>query len=577
MRATTPARDELRRRPRDSFSRRPEEQFQHQRRHSMLQGLMMQMPLQISALIKHADRHHGDVEIVSRRVEGDIHRTNYRQLHRRARQMANALDGLGVRMSDRVATLAWNGYRHLELYFAISGAGAVLHTINPRLHPEQIAWIANHAEDQVLFFDGTFLPIIEAIAPHCRTIKTYVAMLDKDKMPAASKVPNLVCYEDLINSNSDHYEWPSFDENVASSMCYTSGTTGNPKGALYSHRTTILHTYAIALPDSLNLSARDVLLPVVPMFHVNAWGLPYAAAMTGTKMVFPGAQLDGKSIYELFESEKVTVSAGVPTVWQGLLNHTETNNLRFSTMNRTVIGGSACPPAMIKLFQEKYGVQVLHAWGMTEMSPVGTVCTFKAKHTSLPGEQRTAVQYKQGRAVFGVDMKIVGEDGGELPWDGKAFGDLLVRGPWVVREYFKGEGGNPLRDGWFPTGDVATIDPDGYMQITDRSKDVIKSGGEWISSIEIENVAMSHPAVAMAACIAAKHPKWDERPLLVVMKKPNTDVTREQILAHFEGKVAKWQVPDDVVFVDTIPLGATGKMLKTKLREQFKDHKLPTA
>jgi fatty-acyl-CoA synthase len=542
----------------------------------MLQGLMMQIPLLISSLIKHADRHHGDTEIVSRRVEGDIHRTTYRELHRRSRQMANALAGLGIRMSDRVATLAWNGYRHMELYYAVSGSGAVLHTINPRLHPEQIAWIANHAEDQALFFDLTFLPIIEAIAPHCRTIRHYVAMIDKDRMPAASKV-NLLCYEDLINSYSDAFEWPQFDENQASSLCYTSGTTGNPKGALYSHRSTILHTYAIALPDSLSLSARDVVLPVVPMFHVNAWGLPYAATMTGAKMVMPGAQLDGKSLYELFEQEKVTLSAGVPTVWQGLLAHTESNNLKFSTMNRTVIGGSACPPAMIKLFQEKYGVQVLHAWGMTEMSPVGTVGTLKAKHLTLPPAQREAVQQKQGRVVYGVDMKIVGDDGGELPWDGKAFGDLMVRGPWVVREYFKGEGGNPLKDGWFPTGDVSTIDPDGYMQITDRSKDVIKSGGEWISSIDIENIAMAHPAVAMAACIAAKHPKWDERPLLVVVKKPNAEVTREQLLAHYEGKVAKWQIPDDVVFVDSIPLGATGKMLKTKLREQFKDYRLPTA
>jgi fatty-acyl-CoA synthase len=540
----------------------------------MLQGLMMQNPLLISSLIRHADRHHGDTEIVSRRVEGDIHRCTWSDLHRRARQMANALAGLGIRDGDRVATLAWNGYRHLELYFAVSGSGGVLHTINPRLHPEQIAWIANHAEDQVLFFDLTFLPIIEAISAHCKTIKHFVAMVDKAKMPTGAKT-NLLCYEDLANANSDRFEWPQFEENTASSLCYTSGTTGNPKGALYSHRSTLLHTFAIALPDSLNLSARDSLLPVVPMFHVNAWGLPYAAAMVGAKLVMPGGQLDGKSLYELFESEKVTLSAGVPTVWQGLLAHTESNNLRFSTMNRTVIGGSACPPSMIKLFQDKYGVQVLHAWGMTEMSPVGTVGTLKGKEASLSAEQRLALQSKQGRAVFGVDFKIVGDDGGELPWDGKAFGDLLVQGPWVIREYFKGEGGNPLKNGWFPTGDVSTIDAAGYMQITDRSKDVIKSGGEWISSIDIENVAMSHPAVAMAACIAARHPKWDERPLLVVMRKAGADVTREQILAHFEGKVAKWQVPDDVVFTESIPLGATGKMLKNKLREQFKDHKLP--
>jgi fatty-acyl-CoA synthase len=542
-----------------------------------MHGLMMDTPLLISSLITHADRHHGDTELVSRRVEGDIHRTTYRQLHQRARQMANALSGLDIRAGDRVATLAWNGYRHMELYFAVSGSQAVLHTINPRLHPEQIAWIANHAEDKLLFFDLTFLPIIEAIAAHCRTMRGYVAMIDRDKMPKESKVKDLICYEDLIDKHSDRYEWPQFDENTASSLCYTSGTTGNPKGALYSHRSTLLHTYAGALPDALNISARDTLLPVVPMFHVNAWGLPYMAAMNGTRMVFPGGQLDGKSLYELFENERVTLSAGVPTVWQGLLAYTEANNLKFSTMNRTVIGGAACPPTMLRLFQEKYGVHVLHAWGMTEMSPLGTACTLKAAHDRASGEERFAVQCKQGRAIFGVDMKIVGDDGGDLPWDGKAFGDLLVRGPWIVREYFKGEGGNPLKNGWFPTGDVSTIDPQGYMQITDRSKDVIKSGGEWISSIEIENVALTHPAIAMAACIAAKHPKWDERPLLVAVKKPNAEVTRDQLLAHYKERVAKWQIPDDVVFVESIPLGATGKMLKNKLREQFRDYKLPTA
>ena len=545
----------------------------------MLHGLMMDAPLLISGLIEHADRHHGETEIVSRRVEGDIHRCTYRQLHRRSRQMANALAALDVRPSDRVATLAWNGYRHLELYFAVSGSGAVLHTINPRLHPEQIAWIANHAEDKLLFFDLTFLPIIEAIAPHCRTMKRFVAMVDRAKMPAASRV-ELACYEDLIDTHSDRYTWPTFDERAASSLCYTSGTTGNPKGVLYSHRSTLLHAYAAVAPDALNLSSRDTVLPVVPMFHVNAWGLPYSSPMVGAKMVMPGPNLDGKSLHDLFEAERVTVSAGVPTVWQGLLAHTEANGLKFSTMNRTVIGGSACPPAMTRLFEDKYGVQVLHAWGMTEMSPLGTVCSFKAKHEALGTEEQRALQAKQGRVIFGVDMKIVGEDGGELPWDGRAFGNLLVRGPWVLKEYFKGEGGNPLQAdeagrGWFPTGDVVTVDGDGYMLITDRTKDVIKSGGEWISSIEIENIAVAHPAVAMAACIAARHPKWDERPLLVVMRKPGAEVTREQLIAFYEGKVAKWQAPDDVVFVDSIPLGATGKMLKNRLREQFKDYRLP--
>ena len=545
----------------------------------MLHGLMMQMPLLIAALIEHADKHHGDVEVVSRRCEGDIHRYTYKDVHRRARQMANALDTLGVKRSDRVATLAWNGHRHLELYYAVSGSGAVLHTINPRLHPEQIAWIANHAEDQYLFFDLTFLPIIEAIAPLCRTMKGYVAMTDKAHMPE-SKV-ELLCYEDLLNKHSDRYVWPEFDENLASSLCYTSGTTGHPKGVLYSHRSTLLHSFAAAMPDALNLSARDTILPVVPMFHVNAWGLPYAVPMVGGKLVLPGPKLDGPSLYELFEAEGVTCSGGVPTVWQGLLAHTEANNLRFSTMRRTVIGGSACPPAMLHLFQDKYGVQVLHAWGMTEMGPLGTAGTLKGKHARQSKEERLAVQYKQGRVVFGVDMRIVGDDGGDLPWDDKAFGDLLVRGYSVLRRYFK-ETHDALSEdvdgrGWFATGDVATIDPDGYMHITDRSKDVIKSGGEWISSIDLENIAMSHPAVAMAACISIRHPKWDERPMLVVVKRPNAEVTREQLLAHYEGKVAKWQVPDDVVFVDSIPLGATGKMLKTRLREQFKDHTLPTA
>ncbi len=547
----------------------------------MLHGLMMDVPLLISSLIEHADRHHGDAQVVSRRVEGDLHRCTWRQLHARARQMANALAAHDIRQSDRVATLAWNGYRHLELYFAVSGSGAVLHTINPRLHPEQIAWIVNHADDRLLFFDLTFLPIVEAIAPLCRNVRGFVAMIDRDRMPAQAKV-DLLCYEDLVDSHPDRFSWPQFDERLASSLCYTSGTTGNPKGVLYSHRSTLLHAYAEVAPDALGLSSRDTVLPVVPMFHVNAWGLPYASPMAGAKMVMPGPNLDGRSLYELFEAEGVTVSAGVPTVWQGLLAHTEANGLKFSTMKRTVIGGSACPPAMTRLFEEKYGVRVLHAWGMTEMSPLGTVCSFKARHEAMGEADRRALQAKQGRVIFGVDMRIVGEDGGELPWDGSACGNLLVRGPWVLREYFKGDGGNPLQaDGqgreWFPTGDVVTIDADGYMHITDRTKDLIKSGGEWISSIEIENIAVAHPAVAMAACIAAPHPKWDERPLLVVMRKPGAALTRDELLAFYEGKVPRWQVPDDVVFVDSIPLGATGKMLKNRLREQFRDYRLPGA
>jgi 3-(methylthio)propionyl---CoA ligase len=539
-------------------------------------GLMQSQPLLISSLIEFADKHHSDTEIVSRRVEGDMHRYTWSDVAKRSRQVANALDGMKLGFSDRVATLAWNGYRHLELYFGVSGSGRVLHTLNPRLHPDQVVWIANHAEDQVLCFDMSFLPLVQAVHARCTTIKHYVAMCDADKLPADSGIPNLISYEAWMGKQSTSYAWPEFDENSASSMCYTSGTTGNPKAALYSHRSTTLHAYAAALPDVMCLSARDSVLPVVPMFHVNAWGIPYSAALTGCKLVFPGPALDGKSIYELLESEKVSYAAGVPTVWQMLLSHMKPAGLKFSTLKRTVIGGSACPPAMIHAFQEDYGVEVLHAWGMTEMSPLGTLCTLKNKHLSLPKDEQMKIRLKQGRAIYGVDMKIIGEDGQEQVHDGKAFGDLLVKGPWVVREYFKGEGGNPLTaDGWFPTGDVATIDPDGFMQITDRSKDVIKSGGEWISSIEIENIAMAHPAVLMAACIGMPHPKWDERPIVAVVKRPGMDVTRDELIKFYDGKTAKWQMPDDVVFVDVIPLGATGKMLKTRLREQLKDYKLP--
>ena len=539
-------------------------------------GLMQSHQLLISSLIDFAERHHGDAEVVSRRVEGDIHRYTYKDVAARSRQVANALDRLQLAFSDRVATLAWNGYRHLELYFGVSGTGRVLHTLNPRLHPDQVAWIANHAEDQVLCFDLSFLPIIKAVHARCTTIKHYIALCDADKLPNDTGIPGLQSYEAWIGVQPSSNTWPSFDENSASSMCYTSGTTGNPKAALYSHRSTMLHAFAVALPDSLSLSARECIMPVVPMFHVNAWGLPYAAAMTGAKMVFPGPAMDGKSIYELIESEGVLCAAGVPTIWQMMLTHMETNGLRFNTLKRTVIGGSACPPAMISTFNEKYGVEVIHAWGMTEMSPLGTACILKSKHLALSAEEKMKVRLKQGRGIFGVDMKIVDAEGKELPWDGKAYGDLLVKGPWIISDYFKGEGGSPLVDGWFPTGDVATIDADGYMQITDRSKDVIKSGGEWISSIDVENIAMAHPGVAMAACIGMKHPKWDERPIVAVVKKPGAEVTREELIAFYEGKTAKWQIPDDVVFVDAIPLGATGKMMKTRLREVLKDYKLPS-
>lgn len=511
-------------------------------------------------------------------MEGDIHRYTYRDLARRSRQLANTLDGLGLQPGDRVASLAWNGYRHMEMYFGVSGSGRVLHTVNPRLHPDQVAWIINHAEDRVMCFDLTFLPIIQAVHAKCPTVRQWVALCDADRLPADSGIPGLVSYEAWIAGQSDQYQWPEFDENTASSMCYTSGTTGNPKAVLYSHRSTTLHAYAAALPDVMCISARDSVLPVVPMFHVNAWGIPYSAALTGCKLVFPGPALDGKSLFELIEAEGVTYAAGVPTVWQMLLGHIKPNGLRFSTLKRTVIGGSACPPAMITAFQDDFGVEVLHAWGMTEMSPLGTLCTLKNKQLQLPKDEQMKILQKQGRAIYGVDMRIVDSDGTDQPWDGKSYGDLLVRGPWIVDSYFKGE--SPLvKDaqgrGWFPTGDVATIDPDGFMQITDRSKDVIKSGGEWISSIDIENIAMAHPAVAMAACIGMPHPKWDERPIVAVAKKPGAEVTREELLKFYEGKTAKWQIPDDVVFVDAIPLGATGKMLKTRLREQLAGYRLP--
>ena len=541
-------------------------------------GLMQDQPLLISSLIEFAERHHGEGEIVSRRSEGDVHRTTYCRLAARARRVANALDALPLQFSDRVATLAWNGYRHMELYFGVSGSGRVLHTINPRLPPAQIAWIMNHAEDQVLCFELGFLPLVQAVHAQCPAVKKWVVLCDADHLPQGSGVPGLVSYEDWIGAALDTYVWPQFDENTASSLCYTSGTTGDPKGVLYSHRSTTLHAYAAALPDVMGISSRDAVLPVVPMFHVNAWGIPYSAALTGCKVVFPGPAMDGKSLYELMEAEGVTYAAGVPTIWQMLLSYVGAQGLKFSTLKRTVIGGSACPPAMITAFQEGYGVEVLHAWGMTEMSPLGTLCTLKNRQLALPQQEQNKILQKQGRAIYGVDMKIIDSQGAELPWDGHTYGDLLVRGPWILASYFKG--GSPLvKDaegrGWMPTGDVATIDADGFMQITDRSKDVIKSGGEWISSIDIENIAMGHPAVAMAACIGMPHPKWDERPIVVVSLKPGALLAREELLQFYEGKTARWQVPDDVVFVDAIPIGATGKMLKMKLREQLQDYVLP--
>jgi 3-(methylthio)propionyl---CoA ligase len=545
-----------------------------------LMGQMMQMPLTISSLITHAARHHGDTEIVSKRVEGDLHRTTWAETELRSRKLAQAFARLGLTAGERVGTLAWNGYRHLEIYYGSSGSQLVCHTVNPRLFPEQIAWIIGDAEDQVLCFDLTFLPLVEKLAPALKTVKHFILMTDRAHMPAQTAIPGLLCHEELVEAEDGRYAWPEFDENTASSICYTSGTTGNPKGAVYSHRSTVLHAYAAALPDAMDLAARDTVLPVVPMFHVNAWGIPYAAALTGCRLVFPGPHLDGKSLYELFESERVSFSAGVPTVWLGLLTYVKQNNLKFSTFKRTVIGGSACPPAMIRTLEDDFGIEVIHAWGMTELSPLGTLARLKSKHDGLSGEARRHILEKQGKVIYGIDMAIVGDDGKALAWDGKTSGDLVVRGPWVIRQYFK-QPGSPLQrvegQEWFPTGDVAAIDADAYMQITDRSKDVIKSGGEWISSIDLENIAMAHPAVHEAAAIACCHPKWDERPLLVVVKKPDAQLSREELLAFFEGRIAKWQIPDDVAFVTEIPHTATGKMQKLKLREQFKDYKLPSA
>lgn len=540
-------------------------------------GLIQDRPLLISSQIEYAGQYHGDVEIVSRSIEGPIHRTNYREVNLRAKKLAQALQRAGVEFGDRVGTLAWNGYRHLEIYFGVSGMGSVCHTINPRLFPEQVTYIANHAEDTVIFTDLTFVPLLEAIAGHLPSVKAFIIMTDEAHMPETA-LPNVLCYETIVEAEDGDYEWPVFDEMTASSLCYTSGTTGNPKGVLYSHRSTVLHSYCVCTNDGLGVCNQDSILPVVPMFHANAWGIPYAAAMSGAKMVMPGSAMDGQSIYELMEAEGVTLSAGVPTVWLMLLGYIKEKGLKFSSMTRTVIGGSAAPRSMIETFVKDYGVNVVHAWGMTEMSPLGTTGNLLKKHQDLPENEQIDIRLKQGRVVFGVDLKIVDDEDNELPHDGVAFGRLLVRGPWITSGYFKAEGGNVIdKDGWFDTGDVATLDADGYMQITDRSKDVIKSGGEWISSIDVENEAVGCPGIVEAAVIAVPHPKWDERPLVIAVKEAGHAVSRDDVIAHLANTLAKWQLPDDVVFVDELPHTATGKLLKTKLREQFKDYKLPTA
>ncbi len=544
-----------------------------------MQHGMQRHPLIISSLIKHAESVAGDSEIVSRLVEAGTefhtHRYTYTDAHRRCRQLASALVRMGISSSDRIATLAWNTHRHFELYFGVSGMGAIIHTVNPRLFPEQLIYIINHAEDKVLFFDLTFAPLLAKLAPSLPSIRTYVALTDRANCPAIPGI-EVICYEDLIAAENDRFDWPPLDENLPSSLCYTSGTTGHPKGVLYAHRTTLLHTYAAMSADAFCLTSRDSVLPVVPMFHVNAWGLPYICAATGAKLVLPGHALDGASLYRLFEEEGVTMSAGVPTVWMGLLNHVRSKGLKFSTFRETVIGGSACPSAMIDAFEDEFGVTVLHAWGMTELSPLGSMCRLKAKHLDLPKPARRAIQAKQGKPIFGVEMKIIDAEGRALPHDDQAFGELMVRGPWVIERYFREEK-SALTNGWFSTGDVARIDADGYLTITDRSKDVIKSGGEWISSIDIENLAMAHPAVAEAAVIAVPHPKWDERPLLVIVPRAGMTLTREEMLDHLTGKIAKWWMPDDVVFATELPHTATGKVLKTALRETYKNYTLPMA
>ena len=542
-----------------------------------MQGLMMDRPLMISSIIDHAALYHGDTQVVSRSIEGPIHRYTYRDVGARARQVAGALATLGVKPGDRIGTVAWNGYRHLELYYGVSGMGAVLHTINPRLFPEQLVYIVNHAEDSHLFVDLTFVPLLEKLADQFETVKSFVIMTDEAHMPDTT-LDDVVCYETLIGAESPDYVWPEFDEHLASSLCYTSGTTGNPKGTLYSHRSTVLHAMAACASDVLGLSCRDTSLSIVPMFHANAWSLPYAAPMCGGKLVFPGARLDGASVYELIDSESVNFSAGVPTVWLMLLEYLAQSGHRLDGVSRVVCGGSALPRSMTKTFEEKYGVRMIQAWGMTEMSPLGTVGTFKRGMEELPAEQRYDIQAKQGRCVYGVEMKIVDEGGTELPRDGTAFGQLMVRGPWVARSYFRDEGGDVLDDdGWFPTGDVATLDAEGFMQIVDRTKDVIKSGGEWISSIDLENAAVGHPEVAEACVIGISHPKWDERPLLLIVRSDGSTLDKDGVLSFLTDKIATWWMPDDVLFVDELPHTGTGKLYKSVLREEYKDYVLPTA
>ena len=539
-------------------------------------GLMQRQPLLISTLLKHAERHHANAEVISQTGLGVIHRSTWSETERRARRLVRVLQGLGIKPHDRVGTLAWNDHRHLETYYAASGMQAICHTINPRLSADDISYIVNHAEDSVLFADPGFAPLVCSIATKiANSVRAVVMLTDAAGMPSI-ELPagmRLLCYDDLLEAADDDYVWPEFDENTASALCYTSGTTGRPKGVLYSHRSTFLHAYAIALPDVLDMRSTTRMLPVVPMFHVNAWGIPYAAALTGATLVLPGRHLDGPNLTRLLNQERVTMSCGVPTVWLGLLQHTRTSGEKLTTVKRIMTGGSAAPPLLIEAYRDELGIAMEHGWGMTELSPVGSYNAPKPPQALLTGDAAVRHMLKQGRVLSGIDMKIVDGDGNELPWDGKEFGDLKVRGPWVCSAYYGDPPGSACdADGWFATGDVATIDPDGFMEITDRSKDVIKSGGEWISSITLENIALSHPDVGEAAVVAATHPKWDERPLLLVVPRPGHTIDPESVMQIYQGQVAKWWLPDAVVVVDELPHTATGKLLKTALRSRYRDY-----
>jgi len=542
-----------------------------------MQGLMMDTPLLISSIAEHAEKFHGEREIVSVTMDNPRHRCTIGEVVGRARQLANALDKMGLERGERVATIAWNDYRHLEAYYAVSGAGYVCHTINPRLFPEQLIFIINHAQDRFIFTDLMFVPLLEKLLPQIPNVEGFVVMTSEASMPETS-LPNAICYETLLAAESSDYDWPQFDERTASALCYTSGTTGDPKGVLYDHRSTVLHAFAAIAPDVMNLSSNDVVLPVVPLFHVNAWGIPYSALMTGAKLVFPGPKMgDGEALYELMESETVNIALGVPTVWLGLLQYCEQAGKRLESLDRTIVGGAAVPRAMIEQFRKAHDVQLIQGWGMTEMSPLGTANTPKYGWETLDEDEQFDLATKAGRGIYGCELRIVDDEGKALPWDGVAYGALQVRGPWICSDYFKLEGsaGTHTDDGWFETGDVATIDAQGYMAITDRTKDVIKSGGEWISSIELENAVMGHPAVAEAAVIGVAHPKWTERPLLVVVAAEGQDIDKQELLEFFKGKVADWWIPNDVAIVDELPHTATGKVKKIELRKQFADYALP--